>query len=188
RGGRPGHHRRHLAPPRTDRARLRPPQPLRAGHGARGGRGEGRGRLELPGALKIYTKTGDTGDTHLFGGARVGKDDPRVAAYGDVDELSALLGVVKTQAAEPALARLVGELQKDLFALGAQLADPTARVGAKRKKAAIGARHVGHLERAIDARERKLPPLRAFILPGGSTTRAFLHLARTVCRRAEPPA
>src|SRR5262249_44549417 len=134
RGGRPGHHRRRLAPPRTDRARLRPPQPLRAGHGARGGRGEGRGRLELAGALKIYTKTGDTGDTHLFGGARVGKDDPRVAAYGDVDELSALLGVVKTQAAEPALARLVGELQKDLFALGAQLADPTARVGAKRKK------------------------------------------------------
>jgi cob(I)alamin adenosyltransferase len=135
--------------------------------------------------LKIYTKTGDTGDTHLFGGARVGKDDPRVAAYGDVDELNALLGVVKTQAAEPALLRLVGELQKDLFALGAQLADPAARVGAKRKKAAIGARHVAHLERAIDARERKLPTLRAFILPGGSTTGAFLHLARTVCRRAE---
>jgi len=135
--------------------------------------------------VKIYTKTGDAGDTGLFGGARVGKDHPRVAAYGDVDELNALLGVVKSQAAEPALARLLGDLQRDLFALGAQLADPTARVGAKRAKAAIGARHVTRLERAIDAREDRLPALRAFILPGGSTTGAFLHLARTVCRRAE---
>jgi len=135
--------------------------------------------------LKIYTKTGDAGDTGLFGGARVGKDHPRVAAYGDVDELNALLGVVKTQAADAALARLLGDVQRDLFALGAQLADPTARVGTKRKKAAIGPRNVARLERAIDTRQEKLPALRAFILPGGSPTGAFLHLARTICRRAE---
>ncbi len=135
--------------------------------------------------MKIYTKTGDKGQTGLLGGTRVGKDHGRVAAYGDVDETNALLGVVRARAEDAALRRLLGGIQRDLFALGAQLADPTARVTAKRAKAAITAAHVGRLERAIDAREKTLPALAAFILPGGSETGALLHLARTVCRRAE---
>lgn len=135
--------------------------------------------------MKIYTKTGDKGDTGLIGGKRVGKDHIRVAAYGDVDEVNALLGVVRAHAEEASLRRLLHAVQRDLFALGAQLADPTARVGTRKKKAAVTAAHVRRLERAIDARESELPPLTAFILPGGSETGALLHSARTVCRRAE---
>ncbi len=135
--------------------------------------------------MKIYTKTGDQGQTSLFGGTRVGKDDPRVAAYGEVDELNALLGLVRAQTAEASLRRLLHALQRDLFALGAQLADPSARVGTRRQKAAVNEATVRRLERAIDARQRKLPRLTSFILPGGSATGALLHFARTVCRRAE---
>jgi cob(I)alamin adenosyltransferase len=135
--------------------------------------------------VKIYTKTGDRGETGLLGGARVGKDQARVAAYGEVDETNALLGVVRSRTADAALRRLLAEIQRDLFALGAQLADPTARVTAKRAKAAVTEAHVRRLERAIDAKEKRLPALTSFILPGGSETGALLHLARTVCRRAE---
>jgi cob(I)alamin adenosyltransferase len=135
--------------------------------------------------VKIYTKTGDRGDTSLLGGARVGKDDLRVAAYGEVDEVNAILGVVLADAEEASLRRLLLAVQRDLFALGAQLADPAARVVTKRKKAALTAAHIRKLERAIDVRESALPPLSSFILPGGSRTGARLHLARTVCRRAE---
>jgi cob(I)alamin adenosyltransferase len=135
--------------------------------------------------VKIYTKTGDEGETGLLGGTRVGKDHPRVAAYGDVDEVSAVLGVVRARTDDASLRRLLADVQRDLFALGAQLADPTARVAAKRAKAAVSEANVKRLERAIDAREKKLPALAAFILPGGSETGALLHLARTVCRRAE---
>ena len=135
--------------------------------------------------MKIYTKTGDGGETGLIDGSRVSKDHPRVAAYGDVDELSAVLGVVRSHSKDRALSALVHEIQRDLFALGAQLADPKARVGAKQKKAALTPKHVARLERAIDEAQAKLPPLRAFLLPGGSHLGAFLHLARTVCRRAE---
>ncbi len=137
--------------------------------------------------MKIYTKTGDEGDTGLLGGTRVGKDHIRVAAYGDIDEVNALLGVVRAHAeeAQAPLRRLLHAVQRDLFALGAQLADPTARVGARKKKAAVTPAHVRRLERAIDAREKELPTLTAFILPGGSETGALLHFARTVCRRAE---
>ncbi len=135
--------------------------------------------------MKIYTKTGDQGETGLIGGARVGKDRIRVAAYGDVDELNALLGLVRAQTAEASLRRLLHAVQRDLFALGAQLADPAARVGTRKKKAAVTESNVRRLERAIDAHESGLPRLSSFILPGGSATGALLHFARTVCRRAE---
>ena len=134
--------------------------------------------------MKIYTKTGDLGETSLLGGARVPKDHLRVAAYGDVDETNAALGAVRALA-EEALERVLLGVQKDLFAIGAQLADPTHKVAAKRAKAAVTAAHVRRLERAIDAREEKLPPLRSFVMPGGTPAAALLHQARTVCRRAE---
>jgi cob(I)alamin adenosyltransferase len=134
--------------------------------------------------VKIYTKAGDTGETSLLGGARVPKDHVRVAAYGDVDETNAAIGSVRALAAPP-LDRLLLEIQKDLFAIGARLADPTRQVVARRAKAAVTAAHVRRLERAIDAREEKLAPLRSFVLPGGTPTASLLHQARTVCRRAE---
>lgn len=113
------------------------------------------------------------------------KDDPRVAAYGDVDELNAALGVVLAQSTDKALNRLLQGIQRDLFALGAQLADPRANIGKKRAKAAFEKAKVRQLEKEIDSRQAKMEPLRAFILPGGSPLGAFLHLARGVCRRAE---
>ncbi len=135
--------------------------------------------------MKVYTKTGDAGETGLVDGSRVGKDHLRVAAYGEVDELNALLGVVKAHSRDAELNPLLHDVQRDLFAIGAQLADPKARVGAKKAKAAATGANVERLETAIDAREARLPPLSAFILPGGGAVGAFLHLARTVCRRAE---
>ena len=134
--------------------------------------------------MKIYTKTGDLGETGLLGGMRVPKDHLRVSAYGDVDETNATLGAVRAFAGEP-LGRLVFAIQKDLFAIGAQLADPTHKVAAKRSKAAVKTAHVRRLEKAIDARDAKLPPLRSFVLPGGTPAAALLHQARAVCRRAE---
>jgi cob(I)alamin adenosyltransferase len=135
--------------------------------------------------VKIYTKTGDQGQTGLIGGTRVPKDHARVAAYGDIDELNAAIGLAKAHTRDARLSTLLGEIQRDLFALGAQLADPTARVGAKKAKAAITAARIRRLETAIDRREAALPPLTAFILPGGAPLGASLHLARTICRRAE---
>lgn len=134
--------------------------------------------------MRIYTKTGDRGDTRLLGGLRVPKDHRRVAAYGDVDEANAVLGAARAFAGRP-LARIVASIQKDLLAIGAQLADPTRAVAARRAKAAVTAAHVRRLEKAIDAREAKLPRLRSFVLPGGAPAAALLHQARTVCRRAE---
>jgi cob(I)alamin adenosyltransferase len=115
----------------------------------------------------------------------VRKDEPRVAAYGEVDELNAVVGVVLAHSADKALNRVLQQVQRDLFALGAQLADPRARIGKSRAKAAFTPALVRRLEKEIDARQAKLPALRAFILPGGASLGAFLHLARTVCRRAE---
>lgn len=135
--------------------------------------------------MKIYTKTGDAGETGLIDGSRVPKSDLRVGAYGDIDELNAVLGVVKAHSSDADLSALLGEIQRDLFALGAQLADPKARVGSKKAKAAITPAQIERLEKAIDRREAELPPLTAFLLPGGSPLGAFLHLGRTVCRRAE---
>ena len=135
--------------------------------------------------MKIYTKTGDTGETGLFDGTRVSKADPRVDAYGAVDELNAWLGVVR--AATPALDidDLLGQIQRDLFALGAMLADPAHRIAERVDKARLTSDDVTRLEQAIDKYEASLPPLRRFILAGGSIPGASLHVARTTCRRAE---
>ena len=139
--------------------------------------------------MKIYTKTGDAGETSLLGGTRVGKDDPRVAAYGDVDELNAHLGLARAHAPDVKIDAEIDEeivrLQRDLFALGAQLADPTAQVGAKVSKAVVRDGDIERLEQVIDRLESDLPPLRNFILAGGSPCGAALHVARAVCRRAE---
>jgi cob(I)alamin adenosyltransferase len=135
--------------------------------------------------MKIYTKTGDGGETGLIDGSRVPKNHARVASYGDVDELNAVLGAARAQSSRAELRALLHEIQRDLFAIGAQLADPDSRVAARRPKAALTAGCVEHLEAAIDQHEQALPPLRVFILPGGSPLGSFLHLARTVCRRAE---
>ena len=135
--------------------------------------------------VKIYTRTGDSGDTSLFGNARVSKSEPRVAAYGDVDELSAWLGLVRSGAGDADLASILEQLQRDLFAIGARLADPAHRIADRVTKAAIGARDIERLESWIDTLDADLPPLRKFILPGGGVAGASLHVARTVCRRAE---
>lgn len=135
--------------------------------------------------MKIYTKTGDTGETSLFDNTRVSKADPRVDAYGEVDEVNACLGAARAAGVDADLSALIESLQRDLFALGARLADPSARIAERVTKATIGAADVERLEGAIDRLEDGLPPLRRFVLPGGSPAGSLLHLARTVCRRAE---
>ena len=136
--------------------------------------------------MKIYTRTGDGGGTALFGGTRVSKADARVAAYGDVDELNASLGVVRAQGELSGdIAGLIEQLQKDLFAIGARLADPAEKIAERVTKIAVTDADIGRLEEWIDRLEAELPPLRRFILPGGNRAGALLHLSRTVCRRAE---
>jgi len=134
---------------------------------------------------KIYTKTGDRGKTGLIDGSRLWKDHPRVTAYGEIDELNALIGVARAHSKEAALRELLHRIQKDLFALGAQLADPKERIGTRKHKAALSDSQIEQLESEIDVREAEMPPLRTFLLPGGSPVGSFLHLARAVCRRAE---
>jgi cob(I)alamin adenosyltransferase len=134
--------------------------------------------------MKIYTKTGDSGQTGLVDGSRVAKDHARVAAFGDVDELSAAIGMARVHA-DPDLSLLLDAVQRDLFAIGAQVADPRAQIAARKEKAALGPARIVDLEKAIDAREAEMPALTAFILPGGTPLAAALHLARTFCRRAE---
>jgi cob(I)alamin adenosyltransferase len=136
-------------------------------------------------APKIYTRTGDVGETGLFDGTRVSKADPRVDATGEVDELASWLGVVLAKQPGAELEAMLRQIQRDLFALGALLADPGHRIAARVEKAALGPDDVRRLERWIDALEADLPPLRRFILPGGAETGALLHLSRSVCRRAE---
>jgi cob(I)alamin adenosyltransferase len=136
--------------------------------------------------MKIYTKTGDQGETGLFGGGRVPKDHPRVAAYGDVDELNSVLGVVRATAEQQFFDPLLESIQRDLFAIGGHLATPDpARVAKSLEKGALGPERITELERHMDEASLVLPPLRAFVLPAGTTIAASLHLARTVCRRAE---
>jgi len=136
--------------------------------------------------MKIYTRTGDAGGTALFGGTRVSKADPRVAAYGDVDELNACLGTVRAHSEISGdIVELIEQLQKDLFAIGARLADPAEKIVERVTKVAVGDGDIQRLEDWIDRFETELPPLRRFILPGGSRAGALLHLSRTVCRRAE---
>lgn len=136
--------------------------------------------------MKIYTKTGDAGETGLWGGLRVPKDSARVAAYGTVDECNAALGVARavlSVAAGPEgeLAATLARVQDQLFVVGADLATPGEAANIPR----VGPDEVGFLERTIDALEAELEPLKQFILPGGSLAAAHLHLARTICRRAE---
>jgi cob(I)alamin adenosyltransferase len=136
--------------------------------------------------MKIYTRTGDQGDTGLFGGGRVPKDHPRVAAYGDIDELNSVLGVVR--ATEPAslFDDVLESIQRDLFSIGGQLATPDpAPVAKALAKADLADSRVRELEEIIDQSETELPALRAFVLPAGTPKAAALHQARTVCRRAE---
>ncbi|MDQ3441777.1 MAG: cob(I)yrinic acid a,c-diamide adenosyltransferase [Planctomycetota bacterium] len=135
--------------------------------------------------MKIYTKTGDSGETSLFDGTRVSKTDPRVAAYGDVDEVQAVLGVSAASGLDAELADMVVALQRDLFALGARLADPSHRIAPRVTKVNIDEASIARLEGWIDQLEATLPPLRHFILSGGASSGASLHLARTACRRAE---
>ena len=136
--------------------------------------------------MKIYTRTGDNGTTGLFGGDRVEKNHPRIDAYGTVDETNAYLGLIRTlMNDQPGAARLeplLARLQEELFVLGADLATPPA---ARAVVPRIEATHVTRLEEAIDTFEADLPPLQHFILPGGTRAAATLHVARTVCRRAE---
>ena len=137
-------------------------------------------------SMKIYTRTGDRGDTGLFGGGRVAKNDPRVEAYGDVDELNAHLGLARAIEMMPRIDEVLVPIQRDLFALGALLATPDhAKMHEQLTKARIDDDRVAQLERAIDQGEEELEPLRAFIVPGGTPKSAALHVARTVCRRAE---
>jgi cob(I)alamin adenosyltransferase len=135
--------------------------------------------------MKIYTKGGDTGETSLFDQTRVSKGDARVDAYGEVDELNACLGAARASIDDAEVGEALELIQRDLFALGAMLADPNARIAARVTKASIDETTVTRLEQTIDRLDGQLPPLRRFILPGGSTGGALLHLARTVCRRAE---
>ncbi len=134
--------------------------------------------------MRIYTRTGDTGETGLFGGGRLRKSAPRVAAYGEVDELNAVLGWVLTRVQDEEMAARLRLVQADLFALGAHLATPPdAR--SRQHLPVLPEERPAELEAWIDAAEAELEPLASFILPGGAEAGAALHLARTVCRRAE---
>lgn len=132
--------------------------------------------------MKIYTKTGDSGLTGLFGGPRVRKDAPRIEAYGTVDELNAVLGAVRCESLPADIDAALARIQSELFDLGAELATPDP---AKFNLHVIDAPQIEQLEREIDLHEATLEPLRQFILPGGTRSAAQLHLARTVARRAE---
>jgi cob(I)alamin adenosyltransferase len=142
-------------------------------------------RASIISRVKIYTKTGDAGETSLFDQSRVSKADPRVDAYGEVDELNACLGAARAAGVDDDLGRELEAIQKELFAIGARLADPASRIADRVVKAGVREADVERLEQTIDRLEAALPPLRRFILPGGSPAGALLHLARTVCRRAE---
>ena len=136
--------------------------------------------------MRIYTRTGDEGDTGLFGGGRVSKDDSRVEAYGAVDELNAVIGMARAIELMPRVDEILAPVQRDLFGLGAILATPDReKMHEQLAKARIDDERIAQLERAIDAGEEELEPLKAFILPGGTPKAAALHVARTVCRRAE---
>ena len=135
--------------------------------------------------MKIYTKTGDAGETALFDNTRVSKSDARVDAYGEVDELNACLGVARAAGLDADLAATVEAVQRDLMAVGARLADPNARIAPRVEKVVVDAAAVQRLERAIDALDGELPPLISFVVPGGTPASAQLHVARAVCRRTE---
>jgi cob(I)alamin adenosyltransferase len=130
--------------------------------------------------VKIYTRTGDSGETSLFGGTRVSKNDPRIEAYGTVDELNAFIGAARTCWPSSPIDPQLESVQSDLFEIGAQLSSPGSS-----RFAGVDESRIIALENSIDEMESELPPLTSFILPGGSPAAAQLHMARTVCRRAE---
>ena len=137
--------------------------------------------------MKIYTKTGDRGETGLFGGPRVPKHHPRIEAYGTVDELNAVLGMVRATDPHAGIDPLLCDIQHDLFAVGAELATPKQPEdsGSTSPSLALDPARISALEEAIDIHEQSVPALKQFILPGGTMAASGLHLARTVCRRAE---
>jgi cob(I)alamin adenosyltransferase len=135
--------------------------------------------------VKIYTRSGDAGETSLFDGTRVSKADPRVAAYGHVDELNAMLGMARAAGLDTWIDGCLDRIQIELFAVGAALADPRSRVSPRISRARLDADATTRLERWIDDAEASLAPLTRFVVPGGAPGGAALHLARTVCRRAE---
>ena len=135
--------------------------------------------------VRIYTRTGDEGQTGLGDGTRVAKSHPRVAACGELDELGALLGVALASEPGPEVAALLLDVQRDLLAAGADLARPRPRGEPRHPKSGLAQGHVDRLEAAIDRFEAELPPLSAFLLPGGGSVGAHLHLCRAVCRRVE---
>ncbi|MCA9629876.1 MAG: cob(I)yrinic acid a,c-diamide adenosyltransferase [Myxococcales bacterium] len=134
--------------------------------------------------MKIYTRTGDDGTTGLFGGVRVPKADPRVEAYGTVDEANSVLGLARAAGVSGALDESLARIQTELFTLGAELACAPGKED-KLGLEPVGDAHIERLEAEIDALEAGLEPLKNFILPGGCMPAAFLHQARCVCRRAE---
>ena len=134
--------------------------------------------------MKLYTKTGDDGTTGLFGGGRVPKASARVAAYGTVDETNAAIGVARAFPSDPGLDEVLARVQDDLFTLGAELACVPGRE-ARLRMALLGEADIARLEAAIDGADAAAPPLKTFVLPGGCPQAAALHVARTVCRRAE---
>jgi len=136
-------------------------------------------------AVKLYTRTGDGGETSYFDGTRVRKDDPRLDAYGEIDELNGWLGFVRAYGLDAPFDEALSRIQRDLFAFGAQLADPADKLSPRVVKAVISDEDVHRVEALIDDVDSEVPPLRRFILPGGTPAGAALHVARTVCRRAE---
>ncbi len=132
--------------------------------------------------MRIYTKKGDAGETSLFGGGRVSKSSGRIEAYGTVDELNSFAGMAASYSLSPKGTVWIQAIQEQLFMLGADLATPPA---SKARVGRIGEEEIQFLEHAIDEMEKELPELKNFILPGGSKPGAILHVARTVCRRAE---
>lgn len=136
--------------------------------------------------MKLYTRTGDEGETGLFGGGRVPKDHPRVTAYGEVDELNSAIGVVRATQPGEFADELLESIQRDLFSIGGRLATVnTGRVAKTLDKVELPDVRITEMEAAIDAATGGLPELRAFVLPAGTPKAATLHLARTICRRAE---
>jgi cob(I)alamin adenosyltransferase len=135
--------------------------------------------------MKIYTKTGDGGETGLFGGGRVSKADARVEAYGSVDELNAVIGSAIAQLPDEPTREQLALVQSDLFSIGAHLATPAETRGKRPQLPPLPVDRVSALEAAMDRMEQSLPELRTFILPGGTSAGAALHQARTVARRAE---
>ena len=131
--------------------------------------------------MKIYTKTGDDGTTGLIGNIRIKKSNPRIAAYGAVDELNAALGIILSSKLGKDLNNLLTKIQNDLFVVGADLANPNLKNTSNRVRSEM----VFFLEKEIDKLEGKLPQITFFILPGGNLIASHVHLARAICRRAE---